>query len=176
MANFYSRWINKNKSDNEELLQELSGGANRILNTSSASVPATVPPPDPTIKFSDQPSKPSDIFYENSDLRLIVHERKHSRQKNFKIQDALFEIKVITLNNSINPRLLDLLTFLEKGFELILSKIRQFFKADEHKIAFLTLYQSPMVKYERHVIKLERPRYKAPSAASLVVLALGRLG
>jgi len=134
MASFYAQWIAKNKRENEQLLKQLQGGSDSAptsnLNTNTS--------------HQNIVTKPTDITYQNEKFQLIIEEKHHSRQKMFKIQDALFIVKVIPLTDERSPLLIDLLTFLQSGFEQLLMRLKNFFQSSEHRIAYLTIYQQPM--------------------------------
>jgi hypothetical protein len=70
----------------------------------------------------------------------------HQRQRRFHLQDHLYYIKVRLKKVQERPPLLsELLQLLEDGFNYILVNLRQFYNIDDHNIAFLTLYQEPMI-------------------------------
>ena len=50
-----------------------------------------------------------------------------------------------TDENRRSPLLKDLLSFLEIGFRFVLENVTQFYKKEDHNIAFLSLIQKPMV-------------------------------
>jgi len=55
-------------------------------------------------------------------------------------------MKIRLLNPKEEPPLLrDIVEFLEVAFNHVLKEIRQFYKPEDHNIAFLTLYQEPMI-------------------------------
>jgi hypothetical protein len=71
----------------------------------------------------------------------------HQRQRRFRLQDHLYYIKVHLkkTNNSLPPLLSDLLQLFEEGFSYILTNLSTFYNPNDHNIAFLTLYQEPMI-------------------------------
>jgi len=134
MSSFYSKWILKNQQENRTILKQLHGDGD------------TSPSHDSVIQDIATPiARPTDIVFSNDNFKLIVEQKSHLRQKNFKVQDAMFLIKVIPLKSLKNPLLVDILTFLKDGFEVILKQLTKFFQPAHHRIAYLTLYQTPMV-------------------------------
>ena len=87
----------------------------------------------------------SDLFYENEQLQMFIEKADHIKQIKFRLQDHLFHMK-IQLKPGVEPPLMrDILNFLEIGFNHILTNIKTFYKPEDHNIAFLTLYQEPMI-------------------------------
>ena len=85
------------------------------------------------------------IIFEDDNLQLIIEKGNHIKQKKFRLEDHLFYMKIKLKDNSEAPLLRDILSFLETGFDYIISQIRQFYKSEDHNIAYLTLYQKPMI-------------------------------
>lgn len=135
-SNFYAKWVQSNAAENQQLLQQVTNQSDDQQLTGGSNEQNNV---------NNRDSKPSDITYKSDKFQLIIEEKSHSRQKMFKIQDALFVVRVIPLTDDQNPLLIDLLTFLRDGFDQILIKLKKFFKPSDHRIAYLTLYQEPMV-------------------------------
>ncbi len=71
----------------------------------------------------------------------------HQRQRRFRLQDHLYYIKVVVKksDNSLPPLLSDLLRLFEEGFTYILTNLSSFYNPNDHNIAFLTLFQEPMI-------------------------------
>ncbi len=70
----------------------------------------------------------------------------HQRQRRFRLQDHLYYIKIeLKKPQSTPPLLSDLLQLFKEGFVHILSNLSTFYNPDDHNIAFLTLYQEPMI-------------------------------
>jgi hypothetical protein len=58
----------------------------------------------------------------------------------------MYYIKVVLKRPNISPPLLsDLLYLFQEGFNYILQNLRTFYNPEDHNIAFLTLYQEPMI-------------------------------
>ena len=92
----------------------------------------------------DEDSDLTSISYQSENYRIVIRQEKHRRQKNFRLEDLLYTLKVIPLHDEL-PYLLDIIPFLEEGFNVLLKKLKKFFSPHEHRIAYLTLYQAPMV-------------------------------
>ncbi len=83
--------------------------------------------------------------FENDQVILYVKKAFHQRQKRFRLEDSLFHIKVEVKNQIKKPLLRDLVKVLQEAFTFILNNIRTFFRTEDHNIAYLTLFQEPMV-------------------------------
>ena len=130
-AQFCSRWLQKNKLENHQVLQEPL----ETVTESSSLVG----------DGSNEPTDPTEIVFENNEFRLIVKTAPVRRARNFKLEDRQFTFLVVPKTQRTDPPLLDILQFLEDGFNAVLTEIRKFFQPSEHRIAYLTLYQEPMV-------------------------------
>lgn len=84
-------------------------------------------------------------LFENDSLQIFVQKATHQRRTRFQLQDSLFKIKIINKHSNKHLLLKDLLEVFDVGFKFILSNIKTFFKAQNHHIAYLTLYQEPMI-------------------------------
>lgn len=73
-------------------------------------------------------TNPSDIVYENDNLKLIVEKGSFKRQKSFKLQDHHFYLKIIPKENNGLPQISDILDFLHAGFIHILDTLKQFYE------------------------------------------------
>ena len=121
-------------------------------STSRPSLPSlserdNAPTPTPSTSRSNVPRDQSatEFVYENDQLQLFIVKANHIRQKKFRLEDHMFHMK-INLKSGVEPPLLrDILNFLEIGFNHILTNIKSFYKPEDHNIAFLTLYQEPMI-------------------------------
>jgi hypothetical protein len=70
----------------------------------------------------------------------------HQRQRRFRLQDHMYYIKVVLKNPTATPPLLsELLQLFQEGFHYIFSNLSTFYNPEDHNIAFLTLYQEPMI-------------------------------
>lgn len=137
MANFYSDWLKRNRTDNKAILDWLQKENSELeepnRNESAASH-----------ETFERHENVNDITYQNQNYKITIRQEKHKRQKNFKLEDLLFHLKVFPIDGEV-PFVLDIIPFLEEAFTAILKKLKTFFNKDEHRIAYLTLYQSPMV-------------------------------
>lgn len=70
----------------------------------------------------------SKIIYETKDYSLIVERSFFKRQKNFRLDDHLLHIKLITKDASEHPLLTDLLDFLHAGLIHLLDEIKKLYK------------------------------------------------
>lgn len=100
---------------------------------------------DPNNEEQDINEAPTNIIYETQDLKLIVEQGVHKRQRVFRLQDHVFYIKIVPKVESQPPLLSDLLDFLHAGFVHILDEIKKFYNVKDHQIAYMTLTQKPMV-------------------------------
>jgi hypothetical protein len=83
--------------------------------------------------------------FENDTIVLYVNKAFQQRQKRFRLQDTLFHIKVKVKNNVKTPLLRELVDVLQEAFTFILKHIQTFFPKEDHNVAYLTLYQEPMI-------------------------------
>ena len=153
MADFYAQWLKKNKSDNKQILSWLEEKNStqddpQLQNEDSPSQDepsgATNDKPSGAPATEDEDSDLTSISYQSENYRIVIRQEKHRRQKNFRLEDLLYTLKVIPLHDEL-PYLLDIIPFLEEGFNVLLKKLKKFFSPHEHRIAYLTLYQAPMV-------------------------------
>lgn len=85
-------------------------------------------------------------LFENNSLIVYVQKATHQRRTRFQLQDSLFKIKIRQKDSVKNHLLLkDLLEVFEVAFKFVLSNLRTYFDAQNHHVAYLTLYQNPMV-------------------------------
>ena len=172
MASFYQNWLRKNNEENKRALNFMNKPNLPHSNvqpqiTLNADVQSTTPTPasstsqqpipststattfiNPIASSSKdiQPQTVSDIVYEKDGLQLLVERGMFQRQKKFSLQDHLFYIKIRQVNeNKRSPLLKDLLTFLEIGFKYVLQSVSKFYNKEDHNIAFLALFQTPMI-------------------------------
>ena len=95
--------------------------------------------------------KPKNITYnevkvfENDQITLYVNKAFQQRQKRFRLEDTLFHIKVKVKPNVKIPLLRELSEILQEAFTFILNHLRTFFQKEDHNVAYLTLYQEPMI-------------------------------
>lgn len=133
MEAFYKKWLEINSDENEK-----ASAVRKRLERSSS--------PQPSTSTQNNFKKPSDIVFENSGLKLIVEQGIHKHQKVFRIQDHLFYFKVVPTDKTHKlPLLADVLDFLHAAFAHVLKTIKTFYKEDDHNIAYLTIYQEPMI-------------------------------
>ena len=93
---------------------------------------------------SDSNENPSKLSYENNNLKVTVNQTVHRQEKRFRLQDHLFELKIVPKSDTM-PLLSEILFFLHAAFTFIMDKIRKFYNPSDHNIVFMTLIQSPMV-------------------------------
>ena len=121
-----------NNQSNSSLSQPVTSSSNEVLPSRSSQ--DVVP----------KPSKPSDLIYENDNLKLYVQKASHLQEKRFRLQDHMYHLLIQPKKNQM-PLLSDILTFLQMAFLYILNNIKQFYKPSDENIAFMTIYQSSMV-------------------------------
>ena len=159
MESFYKNWLLKNREENQ-LAQQLN-------NLNIAEVKEDIVPQNnnPNVNATNEnnimtaqgntssdvinvnpPNEVSQIVYENNDMELYIEKAAHLRQKKFDLQDHLFHMKIKLKRPHSNPPLLrDILIFLQEGFRHVLENVRSFYNSNDHNIAFLTLFQQPMI-------------------------------
>ena len=155
MESFYKNWLEKNKTENLQtnlipLATEASDQRTVITPTSNTSLEEneqqTVSVREPDQSSIDFSSALSNIIFEDGNLQLTIEKGNHIKQRKFRLEDHLFYVKIKLKNpHSDVPLLRDILNFLEVGFDYIINEVRKFYKNEEHNIAFLTLYQQPMI-------------------------------
>lgn len=85
-------------------------------------------------------------LFENNSLIISIQKATHQRRTRFQLQDSLFKIKVHQKESVKKPLLLkDLLEVFEVAFKFILNNLRTYFTAENHHVAYLTMYQEPMI-------------------------------
>jgi len=83
--------------------------------------------------------------FENNEIEVFVKKSFHQRQKQFRLQDNLFHIKIKSKDASKQPLLFDLLDILDRVFSFILSHIQTFFDPNDINEVYVTLFQEPML-------------------------------
>ena len=132
-AQFFSQWLTQNKTENEATFGQVK------------TVPTAPILPSDQVGGNSEPKHPSEIVFENDHFKLIVKSDNIKRNHRFKIVDQQFNLLIISKTSHKHPPLIEILDFLEAGFSFILQKIKNFVNPDEHRIAYLTLYQEPLV-------------------------------
>lgn len=142
MASFLKNWLKNNDAENSEILNELSNSEKtKVIKDNKEQISEGRGDNEREKSFNN----PEEIVYESNDYKIIVKREQHKRQKRFKLEDNLFHIKIVPLSeDNESPLLSEILDFLNRGLSYILQKLKLFFKANEHRIAYLTLYQQPM--------------------------------
>jgi hypothetical protein len=141
MESFYKNWLNNNKSENEAILQSLNSNESREQPQVNV-----VTEPEINNESNFNGDLRNNIIYQNSEMQLYLEKGNLQRQIRFKLQDHLFYMKIKLIDSNREPPMLrDILNFLEEAFQHILSEIRRYYKPEDHNIAFLTLYQQPMI-------------------------------
>jgi hypothetical protein len=147
MESFYKQWLEKNKKENEETRNTLKTNdlhmpvQQRSQQQSVTSIP--INNEHENILQNDLRNK---IIYENNRLQLYLEKGNHVHQTRFRLQDHLFYLKVKLKDSSAAPPLLrDILDFLQEAFNFILREIKKHYKPEDHNVAYLTLYQQPMI-------------------------------
>lgn len=131
MREFYKNWLQSNKKENDRL----SESAKRPEMQQQQQ---TQPLP--------QPSTAEDLVFENNALKLYVVKTSFKRQKNFRLQDHHYSLRVSLKNEENNfPKLTDILEFLYAGISHIISELKAFYRPEHHNIIYLTLHQTPLL-------------------------------
>ena len=155
MESFYKKWLEKNKKENlqattsseqvEPSPLQTTITSDPIPSTSGTSVVREENPTSATTQ-PDLLSNLSNIIFEDNNLQLIIEKGNHIKQKKFRLEDHLFYVRIqLKKPNSEVPFLQDILNFLEVGFDYIITQVQKFYNNEEHNVAFLTLYQQPMI-------------------------------
>ena len=126
-AQFCSAWLTQNRTENEATFGNITVDPN-VSQTGGS-----------------EPKNPDEIIFENNDFKLIVKTDQIKRSHRFKIVDRQFQLLIVSKSHHDHPQLIEILQFLEEGFNFILNKIKTFVDPTQHRIAYLTLYQEPMV-------------------------------
>ena len=154
MSSFYKEWLRRNDEENLEALQEQVLPPTQTLrpSTSKETKVTQATTSNRNISEKELPINESilhqqtDIVFENDKLKLIVEKGTFQRQKRFRLQDHLFYMKVKVKNkNDPIPFLKDLFDFLQNGLLHVMQNIKNFYNSRDENLAFLTLYQQPMV-------------------------------
>lgn len=171
MESFYKAWLRKSDEENLEALQSTSAASTATVpNTPHKNQPSTSTQNESPSEMdilpstSTEPTEESigaqtnipkekqtydtqtDIVFENEKLVMLVQKGTFQRQKRFRLQDHLFHIKIKLKNeNDSIPFLTDILDFIEQGLLHIMDNIKKFYNAEDANLAFLTLFQKPMV-------------------------------
>lgn len=135
-ANFCSQWLKNNAQETSLIFEEKE----RIHPEQSHSKSSH------SEQFGgSEPQAPNEIVFEDNHFKLVVKSDRIKQNHRFKVVDQQFNLLVIPKTNLEHPPLIEILGFLEEGFNFILKKIKTFINRDEHRIAYLSLYQQPMV-------------------------------
>ena len=132
-AQFCAKWLLNNKKENDKVQKVI---LDKTVGEGTSSENEDHVP---------EPTDPTEISYENDDFQLIVKSAPVKRARKFKLEDHQFTLLIRPKKSITEPPLVEILQFLEDGFKAILSQIKKFFNPKEHRIAYLTLYQQPMV-------------------------------
>jgi hypothetical protein len=156
----YNNWLQTNTSEvenntnNEQIPRSSTSGsslntvssASNILSSNSVPSTSTENVNNTTGRGQFKKIGYDEVkVFENDEIILYVKKAFHQRQKRFALQDSLFHIKVEVKNQNNKPLLKDLVQVLEEAFTFILNNIKTYFKPEDHNIAYLTLFQEPMV-------------------------------
>lgn len=132
MESFYKRWLRSDSKINNSVRKTSSDISEQVADSNEPEVSVV--------------ETPSDITYENDTFKLIVEKGFHKRQKRFRLEDHMFYFKVVPKNSKSQlPKLSDILDFLHAGFLHLLDSIKTFYEPNDKNIAYLTLFQEPMI-------------------------------
>jgi hypothetical protein len=151
MEAFYKKWLEKNTRENRETRAQINRqNEENVLSHSSEE--QNREDSRPSVSGSSETNEQSvqnlenKTIFENNELQLFLEKGNHIRQTRFRLQDHLFYIKIkLKDSNKPPPLLRDILEFLEQAFNFILNEIRRYYKPEDHNVAYLTLYQQPMI-------------------------------
>ncbi len=150
MESFYNTWLKNNKKENEIATKTLRSDTSLQQNNNSEETKSQ------TLESNQEENSLSPshlqqdlrtgVIYQNNNMELYIEKGTHLRQIRFRLQDHMFYMKIKLINPLLDPPLLrDILQFLETAFNHVLEDIKKFYKEEDHNIAFLTLYQTPMI-------------------------------
>jgi len=164
MNSFYKKWLEKNKEENKIARQQLAQQQQNIEDSQNSDLKTKEGNKIARQQLAQQQNEDSqnsdlktkselnqikhinDLVFENDQLQLIIEKGAHLHQIKFRIEDHLFYMKIKLKNeHAPHPLLRDILDFLQSAFNYILINVRKFYKEEDHNIAYLTLYQEPMV-------------------------------
>lgn len=123
----------KNQQDNE--------AARRLLQRTNVEGTHKEEKESNKVQETDSDESATKLSYENDTLKLIVIQVDHKQEKRFRLQDHLFNLKIVPKTNQM-PKLANILVFLHAAFLFIINKIKKFYKPEDRNIAFMTVYQS----------------------------------
>ena len=157
MSSFYKEWLKRNNEENIKALTGVQPPSLPLASTSKQNTRTLRPSTSKQIQVEKEVQQPidkppettlqqTDIVYENDKLKLIVEKGTFQRQKRFRLQDHLFYMKVQIKNEKDPiPFLKDLFEFLESALLHVMQNIKTFYNSRDENLAFLTLYQQPMI-------------------------------
>lgn len=154
IQNKFRQWLHlyfPNEETDSDLTKKLSLLPNKQITPEKKSAPSVSSSTSKdSLKFIGLITHPklapdgSMKVFENDSLIVYVLKSVHQRQKNFKFQDAMIHIKIEEKTNK-GILLQDLMEILEETFKFILSHLKTFFSLQSHNIAYMCLFQSPML-------------------------------
>lgn len=145
MRDFYKNWLELNKKENARLTRSSARVPERPQQQQSQPQ-ARVPESQQQQQSQPQSSTAEDLVFENTSLKLYVVKTSFKRQKNFRLQDHHFSLRISLKNGDSNfPKLTDILEFLYAGIHHIISELKSSYKSEEHNIIYLTLFQTPLL-------------------------------
>ena len=126
----YENWLKKDEAESNAIKRRFSSR----LQAKELEVVA------PVVETKNE--TPSDIVFENDELKLVVEKGSHKRQKNFRLQDHLYYFKIQQKGESTKmPLLIDIMDFLHAAFVHILDSIKSYYEAGKYfTIILLTNY------------------------------------
>lgn len=140
LVNKFRKWLTKIKGSNKDSNNKNILNASEI-NSKNKNQSKTI-----FNNFSVKDFEKSNRVkvFENESIVMYVEKTIHKRLKNFKLLDNVFQVKIETKNNEV-PTLKDLLKTFSDVFNFVLTDIKNIFDPNDHNIAYLTLFQEPMV-------------------------------
>ena len=136
MEEFYKRFLQKNSDENKQYHSSESQSKNNLQGEGSHD--------DSDSDETETTRDPTKIAFENDSLKLVVVKSQFKRQVNFKLDDHLYHL-LIEPKKTVPIKLMDILDFLHAAIIHILDEIKHSYKSEEHNIAYLTLFQVPLI-------------------------------
>lgn len=140
-------FTNKQTSRNPVNNANLSISTPSSLQNKEQNVPSNIQNMDTSDEddnINNSSNKDPDFSFENSALKAYIEKGVHKREKKFAMHDHLYYIKVKPKNDTF-PLLVNIIDFLSEACNYILEELKDNYPLKDNNIAYLTVYQSPMI-------------------------------
>jgi len=117
LRDHFKTWLSLNKAENDSVRTKTSN--------------------DSSSQKHENLKVQTDIAFKNDGFKLVVEKAFHKRQKNFKIQDHLFYLKIQQIDASTKmPLLTEILDFLHAAIVHVLDSIKLFYNKGKIALCF----------------------------------------